>query len=106
MNNIRKQILDEFAQHHYVDFWKHKDLVAMCVCGAYIADENECDFEEVVFVLEKEWLLTRLKKEEQFEDFDSEKLQKWLQDTYTSGDSEWIFNEAMKANKIVMVDFN
>ena len=78
----------------------------MCVCGAYVDNEEECDFEEVVFVLEKEWLLDRMKKEEQFKDFDSEKLQKWLQETYTSEDSEWIFNEAMQANKIVMIDFN
>ena len=39
MNKVRKRILESIKP--YADFWKHKDLIACCVCGEYFTYEDE-----------------------------------------------------------------
>ena len=104
MNKVRKRILESIKP--YADFWKHKDLIAFCVCGEYFAyeDENgneiEPDFDELVVVAEKDWLFDFMRKYEIGDPLD------YLQNEYTSDDSNVWFEEAVEQSKIIMVDFN
>ena len=104
MNEVRKRILESIKP--YADFWKHKDLIVFCVCNEYLIyyeeDEKEIvpDFEELVVVVEKDWLLDFMKN------YDIENPLDYLQNEYTSDDSSVWFDEAVEQGKVVMVDFN
>ena len=101
MNVVRQRIILSIPE--YLEFWKHKDLIAFCVCSEYFMDceddENgiEADFNEVIAIVEKDWL---------FEYMDMEDPLDYLQNEYTSDDSIDWFDEAIRQNKIVMVGFN
>jgi hypothetical protein len=101
MNTVRERILIDIAP--YMEFSEHKDLIAFCVCSEYFMDcedeENgiEADFNELVAVVEKDWL---------FEYMDMEDPLDYLQNEYTSDDSIDWYDEALKHNKVVMVSFN
>ena len=104
MNKVRKRILESIKP--YVDFWKHKDLIAFCVCDGYLTydyetDEDiEADFDELVVVVEKEWLFDFMRKYGIDDPLD------YLQNEYTSDDSIVWFDWAVVQGKVVMVDFN
>ena len=104
MNIVRKRILASVEP--YTEFWKHKDLVAFCVCDGYFGydvetdSETETDFNELVVVVEKDWLFDYMKKDEIENPLD------YLQNEYTSDDSIVWFDEAARQGKVVMVDFN
>lgn len=101
MNKIRERILTGVKP--YVEFAEHKDLVAFCVCGEYFTeceDENdgiEADFDEVVVIVEKDWLFNYMNANDPLD---------YLQNEYTSDDSIDWFYEAARQNKIVLVEFN
>ena len=97
MNKVRERILHGITP--YKDYEKHKDLISFCICSEYFVDidEEEADFDEVVAIVEKDWL---------FDYIDMENPLEYLQNEYTSDDSINWFDEAIKCNKIVMVGFN
>lgn len=101
MNVVRERIL--FGIKQYKEFAEHKDLIAFCVCSECFMDyedENngiEADFNEVIVVVEKEWL---------FNYMDMKNPLEYLQNEYTSDDSIDWFDEAVRRNKVVMVGFN
>lgn len=103
---IRQMVLG----HPYMAFSEHKDLSALAICADVWYEKvfgsestDMLDFEEIVFVVEKEWLENFCK--DTFE-IEPEDLQRWLQEEYDSYDSMRIFNVAVKAGKVVMVDFD
>lgn len=99
--SIKKRILRVIKP--YVDFNKHKDLIAFAVCGESFSDyesEIEADFDELVVITEKDWLFEIMKKD------GIKNPLKYLQDEYTSGDGFYWFNKAVFANKVVCVNFN
>jgi len=67
------------------------------------ADE-EADFEEVIFAVEKDWLVNFMNRERVA--WNGESVMRWLQDEYTSYDSYQIYKKALKENAIVMIDFD
>lgn len=101
MNVVRQRIVLSIPE--YMEFAEHKDLIAFCVCSEYFMDiedeENgiDADFNEVVAVVEKDWLFSYM---------DVENPLDYLQNEYTSDDSIDWFDEAIRQNKIVMVSFN
>ena len=104
MNKVRKRILDSITP--YMDFAKHKDLIAFCVCDGYFGydvetdSEIETDFNELVVVVEKDWLFNLMKE------YEIENPLYYLQNEYTSDDSVVWFDMAVEQRKVVMVDFN
>lgn len=104
MNKVRERTLASIRP--YTDFWKHKDLIAFCVCGEYLTydvetdSESEADFEELVVVVEKDWLFDCMRKDGIENPLD------YLQNKYTSDDSIVWFDNAVEQGKVVMVDFN
>lgn len=105
MNAVREKILSEIMP--YKDFAKHKDLVAFTVGADYFSydyetdAELEADFEEVVAVVEKDWLFKYMTEND-----DIENPLEYLQSEYTWDDSCVWFDEALAHNKLVVVDFN
>ena len=104
MNKVRERILASIKP--YADFWKHKDLTAFCVCDGYFGydvetdSETETDFNELVVVVEKDWLFDCMRKDGIENPLD------YLQNEYTSDDSIVWFDNAVEQDKVVMVDFN
>ena len=104
MNIVRERILASITP--YMDFAKHKDLIAFCVCDGYLCydvetdSDSEADFNELVVVVEKDWLFDCMRKDGIENPLD------YLQNEYTSDDSIFWFDKAVEQGKVVMVDFN
>ena len=106
MNPVREKVIEQANCKGYKDFDKHKDLISFVVGAEYFTydyetdTELEADFDEVIVVVEKDWLFDLMKLD------NIENPRKFLQEEYIYDDSEyWFFNGAL-ANKIVAVDFN
>lgn len=104
MNKVRERILASIE--HYIGFAEHKDLIAFCVCDGYFAydvesdSEIETDFNELIAVVEKDWLFNLMREDGIENPLD------YLQNEYTSDDSFVWFDKAVDQRKVVMVDFN
>lgn len=104
MNIVRERILASIKP--YMEFAEHKDLIAFCVCDGYLCydvetdSESETDFNELIVVVEKDWLFELMKESEIESPLD------YLQNEYTSDDSIFWFDKAVDQDKVVMVDFN
>lgn len=72
MNKVRERILKEISEAKYQDYEKHRDLISFCVCDDYFGynadtnEEEESDFDEVIVVVEKDWLFDLIKRTEDF----------------------------------------
>lgn len=104
MNAIREKVLADMKP--YLDFAKHKDLIAITIGADYFTydcetdTEFEADFGEVVAVIEKDWLFTIMLKEGIENPLD------YLQNEYTWDDSfVWFFN-AKVDGKVAVIEFN
>lgn len=86
----------------YLRFGDHEDLKALCVCP-FADDETfyNPDYYELTFVVPTNWL-----KEVAKEMFEVEDLDDWLQNEYTTDESEVIFVRALDERQVVMVDFD
>lgn len=110
MNKVRERILKEVTEAKYQDYEKHRDLISFCVCDGYFEynadtdEDEESDFDEVIVVVEKDWLFDLIERTEDFRTNDE--VLKFLQEEYTSDDSSTWYEEAILAHKVVMVDFN
>ena len=76
------------------DYSQH-DLLVHLTC---VYENDEEDF-EVTFAVPVHWLIDYVKREWN-EDWDFEKIQKWLQKEYVSEESEGILDSAVAENKI------
>lgn len=98
MNQVRERILLNLTP--YTGLSEHKDLISFCVSCEYFTDygdKEEPDFNEIVVIVEKEWLFEHMQVENPLE---------YLRNEYTSDDSiEW-FEDALTSHKVVMVSFN
>lgn len=111
MNKVRERILREVNNNYYKDFAKHKDFVGFCICDEYFtwnnetSMEEETDFNELIVVVEKNWLFEKIKNDNK--DIITDKdVRKFLQEEYTSDDSSEWYYAALTERKIVLVDFN
>ena len=104
MNAVRARVLEDI--NPYLDFAKHRDLVAITVGADYFTydcendRELEADFDEVIVAIEKDWLFNHMIKDEIKNPLD------YLQNEYTWDDSVVWFEDAKIAGKIAIVEFN
>lgn len=111
MNKVRERILNEFSKMRYPYLSLYMDLVVFSICNGYLEwnpdtyTEEEADFNELLVVVEKDWLYNRIKMEND-DIVTDEDVRKFLQDGYTSDDSSNWYKDALMERKIVMVDFN
>lgn len=73
----------------YLNYYKHKDMIAVCV-SEHFSEEGE-----YIFYIEKDWLHEYVKTELGIEDVDY-----WLQNEYTSDESEPILLEGIEAGVV------
>ncbi len=104
MNKVREKVLSDMKP--YMEFVEHKDLIAFTVGADYFTyddetdTELEADFEEIVAIVEKDWLFKHMKNGGTDNPLD------YLQNEYVWDDSyEWFVN-AKAYSKVVAVDFN
>lgn len=104
MNKVREKVMTDMKP--YMDFAEHKDLIAFTVGADYFAYdyetdmEYEADFEEIVVVVEKEWLFEHMKKSGVENPLD------YLREEYVWDDSyEWFIN-AKAFGKVVTIEFD
>lgn len=107
MNEIRQRILldvNKSIANYPIN--EHRDLIAFCVCDGYFGDveddENgiEADFNEVIAIVDKDWLFNTMKKS------GIENPRDYLVNEYTSDDSSVWFDEASRTGMIAMIAFN
>jgi len=104
MNAVREKVLANMKP--YMEFAKHKDLIAITIGVDYFAyddetdTELEADFNEIVAVVEKDWLFTFMLQEEIENPLD------YLQNEYTWDDSFVWFENAKEKGKVVVVSFD
>ena len=102
---MKNEILKLYRKHSFTGFGEHNELLALVVCAENFGEDYEkWDFNEVVFAVEKEWLLNYMNSYRL--EWDGERLKEWLRNEYTSDDSYKIFYVAMEDNAIVMLEFN
>ncbi len=70
MNTVRERVLTGMLP--YMDFSEHKDLISFCISSECFEDWDEmeenygnsvADFNEVIVIVEKEWLFNQMKRE-------------------------------------------
>lgn len=83
----------------YLNFGEHENLKAICINEEDIESKSR-DWNEMTFIVPTEWLKDFCKREFKVDDLDY-----FLQEEYTSDESEIIFSEALSKRQIVMVDF-
>lgn len=71
-------------------FYTHPDLKALAIGG-----DDEDDFQEAVYAVNKYWLATAVK-----EMFGVDDIQDWLENEYTTDDSIQIFYRACEEKQI------
>ena len=104
MNVVREKVLEDMKP--YLDFAQHRDLIAITIGAEYFTydcetdTELEADFGEVIAVVEKDWLLTVMLKEEIENPLD------YLQNEYTWDDSFVWFEKAKIDGKVAAIEFN
>lgn len=86
----------------YLKYGEHEDLKSLCICP-FAEDETfyDNDYFEMIFVVPTNWLKKLVK-----EKFEVKDLDYWLQNEYTTDESEVIFEEALNERQVVMVDFD
>ena len=83
----------------YLEFGEHANLKAVCINEEDIESQTR-DWRELAFVVPTKWLKNYCRTK-----FNNHDLNYFLQEQYTSDESELIFADALKERKIVMVDF-
>lgn len=105
MKTVKNEILYLYRTHPFIKFAEHNELLGLVVCAECFYDDYEKqEFDEIVFAVEKEWLINYLNQDRY--EWDGERVKEWLRKTYTSDDSYEIFYAAMEDNAIAILEFN
>lgn len=103
----KNKILKLYHEHPYTKFAEHNELVGLIVCAeSFYEDDERKEFDELLFAVEKDWLINYLNTHRYWIEWDFEEVQRWLQDEYASDDSYEIFCDALLENAIAMLQFN
>lgn len=104
---MKNKILEAYRKHPYTKFAEHNELLALVVCAEnFYEDYEKQEFNELIFAVEKDWLINYLNKNRYWIKWDLEEVQGWLQNEYASDDSYTIFYDALSENAVVMLEFN
>ena len=98
----REDIRSVVKDNCYLKYGEHEDLKSLCICP-FAEDETfyKNDYYEMIFVVPTNWL-----KEVVGEMFEVKDLDYWLQNEYSTDESEIIFERALNERQVVMIDFD
>jgi hypothetical protein len=103
----KSKLLKIYREHPYTKFAEHNELIALIVCAeSFYGDDERKEFDELLFAVEKDWLINYLNTYRDWIKWDFEEVQRWVQNEYASDDSHEIFCDALLENAIVMLQFN
>ena len=103
----KSKLLKIYREHPYTKFAEHNELIALIVCAeSFYGDDERKEFDELLFAVEKDWLVDYLNKQDNRINWNGEKVKEWLREEYTSDDSHEIFYDALLENAVVMLQFN
>ena len=104
---MKNEILELYRKHPFARFGEHNELLALVVCAeSFYNHYEEREFDELIFAVEKEWLINYLNKHRNWYKWNGNEVKEWLREEYISDDSYEIFYVAMEDNAIVMLEFN
>lgn len=83
----------------FLEYGKHENLRTLCINEEDIEPVDR-DWRELSFIVPTKWLRTFCKGK-----FGVKNLDYFLQETYTTDESEIIFEAALNERQVVMVDF-
>lgn len=107
MERERKSILELWEENPYLEYGSHDKLVALVLCPDPYCEDYMYDYNEIIYTVPVGWLLNWLTLHDNNRSGWREgEMFKWLQEEYTSEESEQIFNDAMKDQKIVTLNFD
>lgn len=104
MNAVREKVWKDVKP--YMEFAEHKDLIAFTVGADYFNYDDEtdaeleADFDEIIAVVEKDWLFEHMKHG------GTENPLDYLQNEYVWDDSYERFINAKAYGKVVTIAFN
>ena len=78
----------------------HDDLKVLFVCSGYFTEEEECGYDELIFAVRKEYLLSWLNGVA-YHEIDEDYMERWLREEYTSDDSYSLYQQAKHDEEIV-----
>lgn len=105
---LKQRIWDRYKKNCSLDFHLHNELLALSCSPEDLASDGDpetCGFNEVLFAVEKDWLITHLNRTTN-EYWTADKVKKWLKTEYTSEESSAIFKVAIQQRAVVMLEFN
>lgn len=95
----KREMQELIEQHCYLSFGKHENLKALCINEEDFVPERR-DWLEAIFIVPVTWLTDFCWKKYQVQNLDD-----FLQNEYTSDESELIFAHALMDRQVVMIDF-
>lgn len=102
--DVRKKIEKEWTERPFSYCGQFPRLKAMYVCSGYFGEDEDCDFEELLFAVPESWFFETCLR--QFEYLKTEAdVQRWFENAYTSDESHILFELAMRENQIVKLEF-
>lgn len=105
---LKQRIWDRYKENCSPDFRLHNELLALSCDPEDLASDGDpetCGFEELLFAVEKDWLVTYLNRTTN-EYWTADKVKKWLKTEYTSEESSAIFKAALLQRAVIMLEFN
>lgn len=105
---LKQRIWERYKKNSSPDFCLHNELLALSCSPEDLASDGDpetCGFEEVLFAVEKDWLVTYLNRTTN-EYWTADKVKKWLKTEYTSEESSTIFKVAIQQKAVIMLEFN
>lgn len=103
---MKNEILKLYRKHPYARFSEHNELLGLVVCAENFYDDYEKqEFDEIVFAVEKEWLINYLNAKSVRVEWDGDRVKAWLREEYTSDDSYEIFYAAIEDYAVAILEF-
>ena len=106
--NLKQRIQDRYRENHSLDFHLHNELLALSCLPEDLAsdgDSETCGFEELLFAVEKDWLIAHLNRTT-CAYWNADNVKKWLKTEHTSEDAAAIFKAAILQKAVIMIEFN
>ena len=105
---LKQRIWDRYKENCSPDFRLHNELLALSCDPEDLASDGDpetCGFEELLFAVEKDWLIAHLNRTT-YAYWNADSVKKWLKTEHTSEDAAAIFKAALLQRAVIMLEFN
>ncbi len=106
--SLKDRVWGRYKENCSTDFRLHNELLDLSCFGESLVENEDPDtfgFEELLFAVEKDWLITHLNLTTN-DYWTADKVKKWLKMEYTSDEAAAIFKAAIMQRAVIMLEFN